>query len=189
MLIFNYSDKFNILAPYTLSCHSMLRKVFIFCVFISTLLSGANAIQRQRAQNWCWASCVQDVIRQAGISQSQIQVAAVLDGWPRDRPAYIQELVALFRYYGLNSWQAGRPGTPQELYSSLSSGWKLVAFARPSNGPVGHYIILQGFDHRTGAVIVSDPWTGITYPSSLDELYNGWRWSDSIIIGAPQRKF
>lgn len=134
--------------------------------------------------NWCWASCIQDVLAQAGVHQSQAQISARLDGWPKDRPAYINELVALLRSYGFRSWQAGRPGSPQELYATLTSGWKLIAFARPSNGPVGHYIVLQGID-PSGGIIVSDPANGTTFVSPLQQLYFGWRWGDSVVVGTP----
>ena len=122
---------------------------------------------------------------QAGVYQSQAQIAARLDGWPRNRPAYTQELVMLLQSYGFRSWQAGRPGSPQELYGTLRDGWKLIAFVRPSNGAVGHFIVLQGIDPRTGGIIVSDPWTGATQLNSLQQLYYGWRWGDSVIVGAP----
>ena len=150
--------------------------IILFC------LSSANAIERQMYDNWCWVACVQDVAAQAGIYQSQPQVAARLTGWPQNRPAYIQELVYLTRSYGLRSWQAGRPGNPQELYNSLTSGWKLIAFVRPSGGAVGHFIVLQGVD-PIGNIIVSDPWTGITNAQPLNALYYGWRWFDSIVVG------
>lgn len=122
---------------------------------------------------------------QAGVFQSQAQIAARLDGWPQDRPAYIPELVALLNSYGFRAWQAGRPGSPQELYQTLSSGWKIIAFVRPSAGPVGHYIVLQGIDPYSGGIIVSDPWTGATYANNLAQLYHGWRWGDSVVVGTP----
>lgn len=159
-------------------------KVSILLILLLCLaLTNANAIQRQRGMNWCWAACIQDLIYQAGGKISQAQIAATLDGWPRDRPAYIHELVNLLQYYKFRAWQAGRPGSPQELYGSLSSGWKLIAFVRPSNGPVGHYIVLQGIDPRTGAIIVSDPATGVTYTNSPQQLYYAWRWADSVVVG------
>lgn len=147
----------------------------------------AGAIQRQLAMNWCWAASIQDVMAQGGRYQSQQQIAARLDGWPRDRPAYVGELVALLDSYGFRAWQAGRPGSPQELFGVLNSGWKLIAFVHPSGGPVGHFIVLQGIDPQTGAVLVSDPATGATYFNSLAQLYAGWRWSDAVIVGAPMQ--
>ncbi|MDL1968982.1 MAG: hypothetical protein LWW97_10685 [Deltaproteobacteria bacterium] len=154
-----------------------------FVLLLSFSITNANAIQRQRAMNWCWAACVQDVLFQAGISQSQVQIAATLDGWPQDRPASTQELARLLQYYKLRAWQAGRPGSPQELYGTLSSGWKIIAFVRPSNGPVGHFIVLQGINPRTGGIIVSDPATGATYQNSPQQLYYAWRWVDSVMVG------
>lgn len=152
------------------------------CLFFLIPMSSL-AIERQQAENWCWASSVQDVMAQAGVHRSQQQIAAKLEGWPRNRPAHTQELVSLLRAYGFRSWQAGRPGSPQELYSSLNGGWKLIAFVRPSSGIVGHFIVLQGV-HQSGGIIVSDPWTGQTNVYSLQQLYHEWRWGDSV-VGTP----
>tara|TARA_R110000868_G_scaffold216240_1_gene466344 strand:- start:13 stop:498 length:486 start_codon:yes stop_codon:yes gene_type:complete len=160
----------------------MIRSLALCLLVLITLHAPADAIEQQRQQNWCWAASVQDVLIQAGIYQTQEQVAARLDGWPTDRPASILEVVALNRSYGLRSWQAGRPGSPAELYNTLASGWKLIAFVRPSSGPVGHYIVLQGFD-GFGNIIVSDPWTGQTFASTPNRLYYQWRWGDSVVVG------
>ena len=157
----------------------------LVAALLFVVATSSQAIERQRAMNWCWASSVQDVMAQAGRYQSQMQIAARLDGWPRDRPASIQELVLLLHSYGFRAWQAGRPGSPQELYGTLSAGWKLIAFVRPSNGAVGHYIVLQGIDPSSGGIIVSDPATGATYVNSLPQLYGGWRWGDSVVVGTP----
>jgi Papain-like cysteine protease AvrRpt2 len=159
-----------------------MKKIILTISILISFTINLNAIQVQRTTNWCWAASIQDVLYQAGINQSQIQIAATLDGWPRNRPAYIQEVVRLLQFYGLRSWQVGRPGSPQELYNTLSSGWKLIAFVRPSNGAVGHFIVLQGID-RSGAIIVSDPATGMTYRNSSQQLYHAWRWKDSVVVG------
>ena len=170
------------------SRRSIVLGVFMkrFFLAIGALILAAvqpvQAIEQQRYDNWCWAASIQDVLAQAGIYQSQEQIAARLDGWPQNRPAYIGELVALAQSYGLRSWQAGRPGSPQELYGSLNSGWKIIAFVRPSDGPVGHYIVLQGTDYY-GNIIVSDPCTGQTFVSSPHDLYYRWRWGDSVLVG------
>jgi hypothetical protein len=160
----------------------------IVALIASILLLAASApqaIEQQHAANWCWAASVQDVMAQAGVYQTQEQVSARLDGWPRDRPAYVQELVLLLTSYGFRAWEVGRPGSPEELYGTLSNGWKLIAFVRPSNGAVGHYIVLQGIDPMSGGIIVSDPWTGATYLNSLLQLYQAWRWADSVVVGTP----
>lgn len=142
--------------------------------------SPSRAIQRQRAQNWCWASAIQEVLAVSGRSRSQMQIAADLDGWPRDRPARQEEVVALLNGYGLPSYIVGRPGSPQELSRTLESGWRVIAFVRPTDGPVGHYIVLHRSDSRT--VVVSDPWTGRTDRIALNALYYGWKWFSSVVI-------
>lgn len=166
-----------------------MKRITTSLLLVAALLSSsfAQAIEQQQAMNWCWAASIQDVMAQAGSYTSQEEIAARLDGWPSDRPAYINEVVALLNSYGFRAWQAGRPGSPQELFDSLSSGWKLIAFVRPSGGTVGHYIVLQGIDPYSGGVIVSDPWTGATYVNSLPQLYAGWRWFDSVVVGAPMQ--
>lgn len=140
------------------------------------------AIQRQQRLNWCWAACIQGVLAQARVFQSQEQIATRLTGWPQDRPAYIGELVALAQSYGFRAWNAGRPATPLELQQSLQSGWKLIAFVLPTNGPVGHYVLLEQVD-MNGMIWISDPATGATTPFSLNDLYYRWRWQDSVVIG------
>ncbi|WPN55997.1 papain-like cysteine protease family protein [Pseudomonas sp. P9_31] len=153
--------------------------IFSLCIFFTT---NASAIEQQEYDNWCWAASVQDVVAQTGYYERQSQVVARLTGWPQNRPARIDELVFLVRSYGLRAWQAGRPGSPQELYNTLMSGWKLIAFVTPTNGPVGHYIVLQGID-PAGNIIVSDPANGYTGPNTPAQLYYGWRWADSIVVG------
>lgn len=164
-----------------------MKKQIIFLVFLlmSVITQESFSIEVQRANNWCWAACIQDVLAQGGFNTTQIQISARLDGWPRNRPAYIQEVVRLLQSYNFRSWQAGYPGSPQELYGTLRDGWKIIAFVRPSNGAVGHFIVLQGIDPQSGGIIVSDPWTGATYVNSMQQLYYSWRWGDSAIVGRP----
>lgn len=141
-----------------------------------------NAIELQKASNWCWVASVQDVIAQAGIYQNQETIAIKLIGWPQNKPAFIHEVVALVNSYGLKAWQAGYPGSPQELHNTLTSGWKIIAFVKPLDGPVGHYIVLQGVD-LYGNVIASDPANGITATYTPYQLYHSWKWGDSVIVG------
>jgi hypothetical protein len=148
-------------------------------LFFST---SASTIEMQRYSNWCWAASIQDVVAQAGYYESQDQVVSRLTGWPQNRPAYIGEVVALVRSYGLRAWQAQRPGSPDELYNTLVSGWKLIAFVRPNGGPIGHYIVLQGIDNY-GNIITSDPATGTTVANAPAIIYNHWHWSDSVVVG------
>lgn len=163
-----------------------MKKVFL--AYISSLLifvGSAQAIEPQLAQNWCWASSVQNVLAQAGVYKSQLEISVRLDGWPQDRPARTDELILLLQSYGFRAWEVRRPGSPQELYDTLKSGWKIIALAKPSNNEVGHYIVLEGMSPDGSAIIVADPLDGSTRYNSLQQLYYGWRWVSSIVVGAP----
>lgn len=160
-----------------------IAKKVIFTLLILASFSSYS-IERQLEQNWCWAASIQDVLRQAGVNQTQQQIATVLDGWPRNRPAHVNEVVGLLNYYHFRAWAVNRPASPGELYQTLAGGWKLIAFVRPSSGAVGHFIVLQGINNQ-GGVVVSDPWTGHTYVNSLNQLYHQWRWGGSVVVGAP----
>lgn len=163
---------------------TMKRSILISALLLVGAASCFGQVRQQRATNWCWAAAIQGVLGQAGISQSQVQISARLDGWPRNRPAYISEVVGLLQSYGMRAWSVGRPGSPQELMRTLRSGWKIIAFVRPGQGPVGHYIVLEGIDYY-GNVIAGDPWNGQTRSYSLNDLYYRWRWADAVIVGTP----
>lgn len=150
--------------------------------FFFTFSSSAFAIEKQLATNWCWAASVQDVVAQAGYYESQPQVATRLTGWPQNRPAYIPEVVALVQSYGLKAWQAGYPGTPQQLHNTLSTGWKIIAFVKPINGLIGHYIVLEGVDSY-GNIVTGDPANGLTMTYTPQQIYYAWHWLDSVVVG------
>ena len=159
----------------------MKKFILLIVLLLSIFISNLFAIEVQERNNWCWASSIQDVIKQGGVNQSQSQIVTRLTGWPENRPAYVSELVPLIRSYGFKAWRAGRPASPRELYRTLMTGWKVIAFVRPSNGRVGHFIVLQGLQNN--GIVVSDPWTGQTRIYSINQLYYKWRWADSVIVG------
>ena len=142
-------------------------------------------IKQQEASMWCWASCIQSALGQANLHQSQAQVVSRLTGWPQNRPARINEVISVLNSYNFRAWSVQYPANPQELFNTLSSGWKLIAFVNPSNNPqVGHFIMLQGIS-TNGLIIVSDPAFGMTYEQNVQQLYYAWNWSSSIVVGTP----
>ena len=160
----------------------MKKYIILLVLFLSSV---ASAIERQQQDNWCWAACIQTCMQQAGRPVSQPEIVARLTGWVQNRPATIEEVVIILNSYGFRAWRAGYPGSPQELYNSLVGGWKLIAFVRPTNGPVGHFIVLESVEPVYGGIFVSDPWIPNTQPIMLNVLYQQWRWVDSIVVGAP----
>lgn len=152
------------------------------------ILSSSKAISQidcQKESMWCWAACIQSVMAQSNIYQSQDQIVSSLAGWPENRPAHINEVINVLRQYRFRSWSIDYPGTPVELKQTLNSGWKIIAFVNPTDNPqVGHFILLQGLTWD-GYVVISDPTTCRTYKQTLNDLYFGWKWSRSIVVGTP----
>lgn len=163
-------------------------KQLILFVFVVGLFSTnqLNAqIYRQDASMWCWASCIQSVLGQANVIQSQAQIVARLTGWPQNRPARIDEVISILNSYNFRAWSVDYPANPQQLFNTLTTGWKLIAFVNPTNNPqIGHFIILQGISSN-GKIVVSDPANGMSYEQDVTQLYNQWNWSRSIVVGIP----
>lgn len=164
-----------------------IRKISLASLLLLILLSSRvfGQIQQQENSMWCWAACVQSVLAQANVYQSQSDIVSRLTGIPQNRPAHVRELVQLLQSYRFRSWEVDHPASPDQLYSTLANGWKLIALVNPSNDPnVGHFIILQGLSPE-GMVIVSDPADGRTYLQATQQLYQQWRWNYSVVVGTP----
>lgn len=106
----------------------------------------------------------------------------MLDGWPRNRPAYMGEVIGLLNVHGLRAWAVGYPASPEQLYSTLAQGYKIIAFVNPQGGMVGHYIVLQGLTPN-GTIVVSDPYSGVTSAQTPSTLYYAWVWKASAVVG------
>lgn len=161
----------------------MILLAFVIGLFSISQLNAQ--IYPQEASMWCWASCIQSALGQANINQSQSQIVARLTEWPQNRPASIEEVILVLNSYNFRAWPVGYPANPQQLYNTLTTGWKLIAFVNPTNNPqVGHFIMLQGISNN-GLIVISDPANGMTYEQSVTQLYNAWNWSRSIVVGTP----
>jgi ABC-type bacteriocin/lantibiotic exporter with double-glycine peptidase domain len=164
-----------------------MKKIFLLAIIIALLNSYQSKAQiyQQQAPMWCWAACIQSALGQANVNQTQAQIVSRLTGWPQNVPANSGQVIAILNSYNFKAWSVGYPANPQQLYNTLTSGWKLIAFVNPSNNPqVGHFIMLQGISPN-GFVIVSDPANGMTYEQTAQNLYYAWNWSSSIVVGTP----
>ena len=151
-------------------------------VVLGLLLSSpAQAMERQRAMNWCWAAAVQDVLTPVGVYASQEEIVHRLNGWLQDRPASTHEVRDLVLSYGIRARVINRPGNVYELVGTLQTGHKIIALANPTGGSVGHFIVLEGV--TPDGVIVADPANGKTAVIPIASLYYQWRWSHSIVVG------
>jgi hypothetical protein len=155
-------------------------KLLLSSVLLITSIN-INAYQVQLMSNWCWASAIQNVLGQVGIYEQQVNIAARLDGLPRNRPAGLHEVKRLINSYGIPAVWAGRSATAEELFFSLNNGKRVIALVRPSRGPVGHFVVLQSIT-RQGVVTVFDPGTGATTYQHINQLYQ-MRWQDAVVVG------
>lgn len=164
-----------------------MKKILVLSIASCLLITNTSQaqIRLQEASMWCWASCIQSVLEQANFQQSQAQIVTRLTGWPQNRPAQIHEVIYVLNSYNFRAWSVQYPANPQELFNTLTSGWKLIAFVNPTQNPqVGHFILLQGIS-TNGLILVSDPASGSTYEQNVQQLYYAWNWSSSIVVGTP----
>lgn len=162
----------------------MKKIAVLWLLFLS--FSANSQINIQEQQMWCWASCIQSALWQANVQQAQAQIVSRLAGWPQNRPANLQEITYLLQTYNFRAWIVPYPATYQQLYNTLLSGWKLIAFVNPTGNPqIGHFILLQRITDA-GLIIVSDPATGMTYEQGIEQLYYAWNWGGSVVVGTPQ---
>lgn len=167
-----------------------MKKALVLLTLALTLFAAkAHAqINRQEQSMWCWATCIQSSLYQGNVQQSQEAIVSRLTGWPQNRPATIDEVISVLQSYNFRAWSVGYPASPEQLYTTLAGGWKLIAFVNPTNNPqVGHFIMLQGIAPG-GKIRVSDPADGRTYDQDPQALYNGWKWSRSIVVGMPSEQ-
>ncbi len=160
-------------------------KRIILIILILYSYNSFSQISIQEQPMWCWASCIQSALWQGSVIQSQPQIVARLTGYPQNRPANSAEINYILQSYNFKSWVVPYPANVQQLYNTLQTGWKLIAFVNPTNNPqVGHFIILQRISNN-GLIVVSDPATGMTYEQNAEQLYYAWKWGNSVVVGTP----
>ena len=125
--------------------------------------------QEQARSNWCWcaAACGTDRFYDKGSSWTQCKLAGALlrragccGAGPAaeacDLPAELQD--ALGKVGRLKSWDAGFAGKA-DLASELGAG-RVVGVRIGWRGGGGHFVVVRGFDNKSGTVWVADPAAG-----------------------------
>ena len=162
-----------------------MKKIFLITVLVTSLCAKSQ-IMTQEQPLWCWAACIQSVLWQANVQQSQSQIVSRLTGWPQNSPANSAQITYLLQTYNFKAWSVPYPANYQQLYNTLLTGWKIIAFVNPTNNPqVGHFIILQRIANN-GLIVVSDPGSGMTYEQGVEQLYYAWNWGGSVVVRTPQ---
>jgi len=128
---------------------------------------------RQRADNWCWAACIQMVLNYHGIYVTQEEIVTRIYGKAVDQPGQPEQILQ-----ALSGWAPdtrGRYSTivadpylinGSSLVSDLTYRWPLIVGLR--GNPVGHACVLTAVTYKVDmhnrpiikSVVLRNPWPG-----------------------------
>ncbi len=159
------------------------------------------ANSRQRANNWCWAACIQMVLNYHGLYITQEDIVRQCYGGLYDAPGGYEQFAV-----GLNRWAYNNRGSiskvsfnsyptnSNEIVNFLSSNWPLIVGIN-TGGDVGHAYVLTAIYYSIGTdqygnavaiadkVVLRDPWPGsvsrqewpwLTFANNVTNVYKVW---------------
>lgn len=159
------------------------------------------ANSRQRANNWCWAACIQMVLNYHGLYITQEDIVRQCYGGLYDKPGGYEEFAL-----GLNRWAYNNRGSiskvsfnsyptnSNEIVNFLSSNWPLIVGIN-TGGDVGHAYVLTAIYYSIGTdqygntialpekVVLRDPspgqvspqeWPWQTFANHVTHVYKVW---------------
>jgi len=160
------------------------------------------ANSRQRANNWCWAACIQMVLNYHGLYITQEDIVRQCYGGLYDAPGGYEEFAV-----GLNRWAYNNRGsiskvsfsahtyaTSNEIVNFLSGDWPLIVGIN-TGGDIGHAYVLTAIYYSIGTdqygnaiaiadkVVLRDPspgqvsrqeWPWQTFASHVTNVYKVW---------------
>lgn len=138
----------------------------------------------QQQKNWCWAACVEIVLKNAGISVTQSQIVSKVFGAAYDKNASQGEIMG-----ALSGWAVDVYGYPRSLYCqqlryganeiqhSLINGWPLIVGIKNRNGSGYHAVVLAAIEYyflsgqvAIQTVTLKDPYYGKSIKISWNEF-------------------
>jgi hypothetical protein len=159
------------------------------------------ASSRQRANNWCWAACIQMVLNYHGLYITQEDIVRQCYGGLYDKPGGYEEFAV-----GLNRWAYNNRGSiskvsfnsyptnSNEIVNFLSGDWPLIVGIN-TGGDIGHAYVLTAIYYSIGTdqygnavaiadkVVLRDPspgqvsrqeWPWQTFASHVTHVYKVW---------------
>ena len=154
-----------------------------------------TAAARQASPNWCWAACIQMVLRYFGIRVSQSDIVAAVFGLLADVPAGFAEIVASLNGFPVTA--NGFPAVVQattlllsdlELAADLALELPIIVGMRRPGQAVGHACLLTAITFQRcpacgkilfGTVTLRDP-----SPWAPENLEMSWAEFCSSFLGA-----
>jgi len=127
---------------------------------------------QQKGTQWCWAACIEMILRYHGVSVTQEQVVQRIYGGLIDRPGNAQQILAALSGWGPNTqggrsriYAEGYPGLYPYFIQDLINGYPLIVGLNFSWG-LNHAVILTAVTFSMDAtgnyyprsVVIRDPW-------------------------------
>ncbi len=145
------------------------------------------SIGHQRADNWCWAACIQMVLNYHGLYVTQEEIVSQCFGGLYDRPGNASNFAV-----GLNRWAYNTrggisqvhfndyPTSNEEIVQFLSNGWPLIA-GIDMGAEVGHAFVVTAISYSVatdmyGNVRVIPDKVVLRDPSPFSESRQEWPW-------------
>ena len=145
------------------------------------------SIGRQRADNWCWAACIQMVLNYHGLYVTQEEIVTQCFGGLYDRPGNPVDFAV-----GLNRWAYNTrggvsqvyfnnyPPTNEEIVQLLSGGWPLIVGINFGT-EVGHAYVVTAIYYSVatdmyGNVRVIPDKVVLRDPSPFSDSRQEWTW-------------
>jgi hypothetical protein len=131
-------------APQEVGCYPSGDPRFQICEAGAPATLAMIFSNRQRAQNWCWAACIEMIFATHGRYVPQEQIVIETWGSLRDAPAYAHEirgaLNRAWRQPNGRTFQSSsdeRSVTPVAMAQDLAQGWPLII------GVPGHAMVMS----------------------------------------------
>lgn len=133
------------------------------CVFVALVdPSVESCVYLQEKENWCWAACVQMILRYHYISKPQSEIVTQVYGYTYDWTASGNEIVTAFNNWNGFTVKSYKTKTAQSFIDEIASGHPLIIGYR------GHAYLLTHIYYTKGSnggllpfkVIMINPATG-----------------------------
>ena len=161
-----------------------------------------NVYARQSNSMWCWAACLEMVLKHNGVNISQSEFAKHTCGVnrygiPNNCPAsfdIITEYLNMPWGDSTDQYSLTAPlnyGTPEliDMYDELNSGSPVIVAIRNRNSTIGHAVLITGIEGffygnliYVTKFIIRDPWPSIEgyFSQGRVEIVNATAFMDSM---------
>ena len=150
----------------------------------------------QVMSNWCWVAAAQQVIYWAtGNAPQQCElVSLVAQSSPQitctqpqafNHPASFQPIAFLIQQFiGAHSSMSG-PGSPQQVYQTISARRPVIMLVYPGFSQVGHFVVVRGVSCLGPELVfhLNDPLNFSGFPRYVPYSQIAQMWHSALVVG------